>query len=352
MTKQLTLVRTSQSRLSEEIRERSAFGTAFCDHMLFAQYHKGSWCEPRIVPYGPLPLAPSISALHYGQSIFEGFKAHRIRDDGVALFRPRDNFLRLNRSANRLAMPEVPESLFIEGVTELVRVDRDWVPHREGGALYVRPVYFAVDEALVVRPANNYCFVVFTCPVGDYFGEPLRLVVEERYVRAFPGGTGDVKPAGNYAGSLIAACRAQEQGYHNVVWLDGLERRFVEESGLMNIFFVIAGEAITPALSGTILPGVIRDSVLVLLREIGIKTVERPIPIDEIFEAHAKGTLTEAFAVGTAATVAPIERIRYRDKEIQFAVEHQDTVATKVRRRFQAIRTGHEPDTHQWLMRI
>lgn len=352
MTKPITLVRASQSRLSEEIREGSPFGTVFSDHMLFAEYHNGAWCEPRIVPYGPLPLAPSISALHYGQSIFEGFKAHRFPDDGMALFRPRDNFLRLNRSANRLAMPEVPESLFVEGIAELVRVDRDWAPHREGGALYVRPVYFAVDEALVVRPAKNYCFVVFTCPVGDYFGEPLRLVVEERYVRAFPGGTGDVKPAGNYGGSLLAACRAQEQGFHNVVWLDGLEHRFVEESGLMNIFFVIAGVAITPALSGTILPGVVRDSVLVLLGDMRIETAERPVPIGELVEADAKGALTEAFAVGTAATVAPIERIQYRDKEIQFDVEQQDSIATKVRQRLAAIRTGREPDTHQWLVRV
>ena len=352
MSKPITLVRVSQSRLTEEVREKSVFGTAFSDHMLFAQYHNGGWCEPQIVPYGPIPLAPSISALHYGQSLFEGFKAHRIPDDGVALFRPRDNFVRLNRSAKRLAMPEVPESIFIEGIAELVRVDRDWVPHKDGGALYARPVYFAVDEALVVRPAQNYCFIVFTSPVGDYFGEPLKLVVEEQYVRAFPGGTGDIKPAGNYGGSLLASCRAQEQGFHNVIWLDGLERRLVEESGLMNIFFVIDSAAVTPALSGTILPGVVRDSVLVLLREMGIKTVERPISIDEVFGAHAKGILTEAFAVGTAATVAPIERIRYREKDIQFPLGLQGSVAIKVRQRLVAIRTGHEPDKHEWLMPV
>ena len=352
MTKPIPLVRASHSRLSEEIREKSPFGTVFSDHMLLAEYRDGNWKDPRIVPYGPLTLAPSISALHYGQSIFDGFKAHRVPDDGVALFRPWNNFLRLNRSAKRLAMPEVRESLFIDGIAELVRIDRDWVPQREGGALYVRPVYFAVDEALVVRPAHNYCFVVFTSPVGDYFGEPLRLIVEERFVRAFPGGTGDVKPAGNYAGSMIASFQAQEQGYHNVIWLDGVEHRFVEESGLMNIFFVISGVVVTPALSGTILPGVVRDSILVLLREMGVETVERPIPIDEVFAAHSKGVLTEAFAVGTAATIAPIERIRYRDQEIQFSTGSQGALGTKARKQFEAIRTGREPDKHGWLMPV
>lgn len=343
---------TSKSRLSEEVRENSEFGTVFSDHMLVADYEGGKWGEPEIIPYGPMPLPPSISALHYGQSIFEGFKAYRTADGGVALFRPRDNQARLNRSAARMAMPEVPASLFLEGVTELVRLDRDWTPRRAGAALYVRPVYFAVDEALFVRPAKHYRLVVLTSPVGPYFSQPLRLLAEEHYVRAFPGGTGDVKPAGNYAGSLLAARLAQERGYHNVLWLDALEHRFVEECGVMNIFFVIEGVAITPPLSGTILSGVTRDSVLTLLVEMGIDVKERPIPIEEVLSAHGAGHLTEAFGTGTAAIVAPIESISYHEREIQLPIQQQGLIGEKVRARLQAIQTGREPDRHGWLMRL
>jgi len=343
---------TSKSRLSEEVRENSEFGTVFSDHMLVADYQGGRWGEPEIIPYGPMPLPPSISALHYGQSIFEGFKAYRTADGGVALFRPRDNQARLNRSAARMAMPEVPASLFLEVVTELVRFVRDCTAHREGAALYVRPVYFAVDEALFVRPAKHYRLVVLTSPVGPYFSQPLRLLAEEHYVRAFPGGTGDVKPAGNYAGSLLAARLAQERGYHNVLWLDAFEHRFVEECGVMNIFFVIEGVAITPPLSGTILSGVTRDSVLTLLVEMGIEVKERPIPIEEVLSAHGAGHLTEAFGTGTAAIVAPIESISYHEREIQLPIQQQGLIGEKVRARLQAIQTGREPDRHGWLMRL
>src|SRR5205814_136454 len=238
---------------------------------------------------------------------------------GVALFRPRENFCRLNRSATRLAMPGIPEPLFLEGVKELVRLDRDWVPHREGGSLYVRPTYFGVDDTLLVRPANRFRLIVMTSPVGPYFAQPIRLLAEERFVRAFPGGTGDSKAAGNYAGGLLAARLAQEKGFHNVLWLDGVERRFVEESGVMNVFFVLEGKAITPPLTGTILPGVTRDSALTLLREMGISAEERQISIDELLSAHTAGKLTEAFGAGTAAIVAPIACIRYRDRDLQFS---------------------------------
>jgi branched-chain amino acid aminotransferase len=348
----IAIHRTSKPRLSEQVRENAQFGAVFSDHMFVADYENGRWGEPQIVPYGPMPLPPSLSALHYGQAIFEGFKAYRTVDGGIAVFRPRDNHARLNRSAARLCMPEVPGSLFLEGVAELIRLDRDWIPHREGGALYVRPVYFATDEALGVRPAKSYRLVVLTCPVGPYFGEPIRLLAEEHYVRAFPGGTGDVKPAGNYAGSLLAAGLARERGFHNVLWLDALEHRFVEECGVMNIFFVIRGVATTPLLTGTILPGVIRDSVLTLLSESGVEVKEGPIAMDEVVATHAAGDLTEAFGVGTAATVAPIERIRYREREIQLLVERQGSIAEKVRSRLEAVQTGREADKHGWLVRL
>src|SRR6266581_3170990 len=205
MSTPIAITRVSQSRLTEALRENSEFGCTFSDHMFVADWEAGSWKHPQIVPFGPISFSPALTPFHYGQAIFEGFKAHRTANGGGALFRPRENFVRLNRSAARLAMPEIPESLFLEGVTELVRLDRDWIPHREGGALYVRPTYFGIDDTLLVRPANRFRLIVMTCPVGPYFAQPIRLLAEERYVRAFPGGTGDSKAAGNYAGGLLAA---------------------------------------------------------------------------------------------------------------------------------------------------
>src|SRR5258708_5434465 len=318
MSTAIAITRISQSRLTEALRENSEFGATFSDHMLVADWEAGSWKPAQIVPFGPLSFSPALTPFHYGQAIFEGFKAHRTTDGGVALFRPRENFVRMNRSAARLAMPELPESLFLDGVTQLVRLDRDWVPHREGGALYVRPVYFGVDDTLLVRPANRFRFIIMTCPVGPYFAQPIRLLAEERFVRAFPGGTGDSKAAGNYAGGLLAARLAQEKGFHNVLWLDGVERRYVEESGVMNVFFVLDGKAITPPLGGTILRGVTRDSSLTLLRDLGISVEERQISIDEILSAHTAGKLTEAFGAGTAAIVPPIPSTRHPDRDLQF----------------------------------
>jgi branched-chain amino acid aminotransferase len=352
MSTAIPVTRVSQSRLTEALRENSEFGATFSDHMFVADWEAGAWKQPQIVPFGPISFSPALTPFHYGQAIFEGFKAHRLPNGSVALFRPRENFARLNRSAARLAMPEIPESLFIEGVKELVRLDRDWIPHREGGALYVRPTYFGIDDTLLVRPANRFRLIVMTCPVGPYFAQPIRLLAEERFVRAFPGGTGDSKAAGNYAGGLLAARLAQEKGFHNVLWLDGVERRYVEESGVMNVFFVLDGKAITPPLGGTILPGVTRNSALTLLREMGIPAEERQITIDEIVSAHAAGKLTEAFGAGTAAIVAPIACIRYRERDLQFPAVTDSSVAARLRSRLVAIQTGREPDTHNWLLPV
>jgi branched-chain amino acid aminotransferase len=352
MLRTLSITRTQESRLSEELRETAEFGCVFSDHMLLAEYEDGKWTEPRIVPYGPMPFSPSMSVFHYGQSVFEGFKAHRTPDGGIALFRHRDNYARLNRSAARLAMPEVPEEMFFDGIAELVRLDREWAPHRDGGALYVRPLYFGIDETLFVRPARRYRLVVFTCPVGPYFSHPIRLLAEEHFVRAAPGGTGDVKASGNYAGGLLAARLAQDHGFHNVLWLDSTSHSFVEEVGVMNVFFVSGGVAITPPLAGTILPGVTRDSVITLLREIDVPVQEKRISIDEVFEAAATGRLTEAFGAGTAAIVAPIQSISYRGREITLPPDHKESVGSSIRERLQAIQTGRETDTHGWLTRL
>jgi branched-chain amino acid aminotransferase len=350
-TTTIPIARVCHSRLTEALRENSEFGATFSDHMFVADWEGGAWKRPEIVPFAPISFSPALTPFHYGQAIFEGFKAHRT-PNGLAIFRPRENFVRMNRSAARLAMPEIPESLFLDGVAELVRIDRDWVPHREGGALYIRPTYFGIDDTLLVRPANRFRLIVMTCPVGPYFAQPIRLLAEERYVRAFPGGTGDSKAAGNYAGGLLAARLAQEEGFHNVLWLDGVRHNYVEESGVMNVFFVNDGEAITPPLEGTILPGVTRDSALILLREMGIPTQARKISIDEILASHASGKLTEAFGVGTAAIVAPIACIQYRDKTLQFPSVTDSSVAARLRSQLVAIQTGREPDQHNWLFPV
>lgn len=351
-TTTIPIHRVPHSRLTEDLRENSPFGTNYSDHMFVLDYCDSQWKDPRIVPFGPFELSPAATALHYGQSLFEGFKAHTTADGRIALFRPMANHARLNRTAARLAMPEVPEDLFREGLLELIRADKDWVPRKEGGSLYVRPVYFGMDDSLMVRPASRYRLIIFTAPGGPYFAQPIRLLAEETYVRAFPGGTGDAKTAGNYGGGLLAAKNAQAKGYHNVMWLDGKDRRFIEESGVMNIMFVINGTAITPPLSGTILPGVTRDSVLTLLKDSGRKLEERPISVDEVVAAHANCTLEEAFGIGTAAIIAPIACIGYKGKDMEIATGNPNGTAHFLRSTLSAIQTGKAPDPHNWLLHV
>lgn len=352
MPETIPVTRISQSRLTEDLSENSPFGTNYSDHMFVADFTNGKWIDARVVPFGPMPLSPALTALHYGQSLFEGFKAHRAADGRVLVFRPMANHARLNRTAARLSMAEVPAELFKEGLLELLRADRDWVPHREGGSLYIRPVYFGTDDSLMVRPASCYRLVIFTSPGGPYFSQPIRLLAEEVYVRAAQGGTGDAKTAGNYGGGLLAAKLAQGKGYHNVMWLDGKERRYIEESGVMNIMFVIDGVAITPPLGGTILPGVTRDSVLTLLRDAKQPVEERPISVEEILEAHAAGKLQEAFGIGTAAIIAPIAAIGYRGKDYEIPTGVDGSLSQKIKKQLVAIQTGKEPDTRNWLLTV
>jgi branched-chain amino acid aminotransferase len=329
------------------------FSSVFSDHMFVAEYHDGAWCQAAIRAYGPLALMPSISALQYAVSVFEGLKAHRMPSGEVALFRPRENARRLNRSAARLAMPEVPEELFLEGLRRLVGLDQKWVPGGDAGALYVRPCYFSVDESVRPKPAERYLFVIFTFPFSAYFPAPVDVLVTERYVRAFPGGTGDVKPAGNYAPALLADKDAREAGLGTVLWLDARERRYVEECGVMNVFFVLADRGgprvVTPELSGTILPGVTRDSVLTLLRETGVAVEERRLSIDDVLAAHGQGTLLECFGTGTAATVSHVRRIRYRDADYELPPVETRAIGPAVREQLVTIATGRAPDRHGWL---
>ena len=353
---QFRIDRVRQSRATRVDFASIPFSSVFSDHMLVAEYADSIWKNPAIQPYGALPLPPNISALQYGISIFEGLKAHRATDDRILLFRPEENARRLNRSAARLAMPAVPETMFIDGLCELLRLDKAWIPPAGAGALYIRPCLFSVDGSVRVKPPDRVLFVIFTFPFANYYAAPVDVFVTEQYVRAFPGGTGDVKPGGNYAPCLVADQQAQELGYGTVMWLDGLERKYVEECGVMNVFFVVqrdaAKQVVTPELSGTILPGVTRDTTIQLLRDMGIEIEERRIAIDEVFAWHRDGKLLECFGTGTAATVSHITRIRYRGDDIALPPIEQRNVGPAVRERLIATATGEAADTHRWVYEV
>jgi branched-chain amino acid aminotransferase len=325
------------------------FGSVFSEHMFTAQFKDGRWSEGLIQPYGPIFLAPSISALHYGISVFEGLKAHKSPSGQLLLFRPRENARRFQRSAARLAMPEVPESLFLEGVRELVRLDHSWIPPAGAGSLYIRPVLFSTEPTIRIKPAAECQFVILTFPFGSYFSAPVDVLVCERYARAFPGGTGDVKPAGNYAAGLAADQEAHEAGCGAVLWLDAQERRYVEECGVMNVFFVIGEEVVTPALSGTILPGITRDSVITLLSDMGYRVREERITIQDVVLLHKRGQLRECFGTGTAATVTHVSRIRYRDGIIELPRVDERTVGPIVREKLLGVMTSCQPDPYGWV---
>jgi branched-chain amino acid aminotransferase len=352
LTSSIRIDGVANSRVLEVDFATVPFSSVFSDHMFTAEFQDGRWSDGLIQPYGPISVAPSVSALHYGISAFEGMKAHKSADGRPLLFRPRENARRLQRSAARLAMPTVPESLFLEGLRELVRLDEAWIPPAEVGALYIRPILFSVDPSIRVKPADQCQFLILTFPFGAYFSAPVDVVVCERFVRAFPGGTGDTKPAGNYAAGLLADQEAREAGFTSVMWLDAQEHRYVEECGVMNVFFVVGEDVVTPRLSGTILPGITRDSVITLLRDIGYRVREERIAIDEVFRSHDRGELRECFGTGTAATVSHVSRIRRKDRTIELPPVEQRKVGPLIREKLLGIMTGRQPDRHGWVERI
>lgn len=348
----IRLERVRKSRLGDVDLAAVPFSSVFSDHMFTAEFKDGGWSNGLIQPYASIPLSPSISALHYGISVFEGMKAHKSPDGRPLLFRPQENARRLQRSAARLAMPPVPEELFLEGLRELVRLDEAWIPSADAGALYIRPILFSTDPSIRVKPADQYQFVILTFPFGAYFSAPVDVLVCERYARAFSGGTGDTKPAGNYAAALLPEKEAREAGLSSVMWLDAQEHRYVEECGVMNIFFVIGEEVVTPSLSGTILPGITRDSVITLLRDMGYTVREERIAIDDVLRSHERGNLRECFGTGTAATVSHIRRIRYRDQTVELPPIEERKVAPLVREKLVGIMTGRQPDPRGWVERL
>jgi branched-chain amino acid aminotransferase len=295
-----------------------SFGKTFTDHMFVMDYNpEKGWHDPRIVPYGPLSLDPSTCVLHYGQGIFEGLKAYYTAKGDIALFRPRKNIERMNNSCERMCIPKLDEDLIVEAIKTLVRLEKDWVPKAPGTSLYIRPFIIATDPFLGVHPSHTYKFLIILAPSGAYYPggiNPVKIYVEDKYVRAAQGGTGYAKTMANYAISLKAQEEAEKKGYVQVLWLDGIKRKYVEEVGAMNVFFKVNGEVITPALNGTILPGITRDSVIAMLKHMNIPVSERLITIDELVHAAEEGTMEEAFGTGTAAVISPIGELNYKDK--------------------------------------
>lgn len=328
------------------------FGKHFADHMLLVEWHEGKgWVDARIVPYGPLPLDPAASVLHYGQAMFEGLKAYRLVDGQVALFRPDRNARRMATGAERLSMPAIDETLFVQGIAQLVALDRDWVPSAPGTALYIRPTLIATEPFLGVRASKSYLFYVITGPVGAYYAgglKPVRIWVERERVRAVRGGIGAAKAAANYVASLRVAEEARERGCDQVLWLDAIDHEYVEEVGTMNLAVVIDGTIITPALGGSILPGTTREALLTLARDWGLPVEERPLSITELRQAHAKGTLQEVFGMGTAAVVSVVGTLVDPDGDLVINGGEPGPIAQRLYDGLTRIQYGIDPDPRGW----
>ncbi|MCU0420581.1 MAG: branched-chain amino acid aminotransferase [Cyclobacteriaceae bacterium] len=340
------------SRLANTDFSNLPFGKVFADHMFLADYRDGEWKNFRIVPYGKIPISPATPALHYGQSIFEGMKGFAGVNGDVLLFRPLDNLRRLNISAERMCMPLLPEDIFMEALTALVNLDRQWVPQVAGGSLYIRPFMFSADEYIGIRPSQDFTFMIINCPVGPYYSTPVRVKIETHYTRAVAGGTGFAKAGGNYGGAIYPAKLAQDKGYHQLIWTDGKNHEYIEESGTMNVMFVVDEVLVTPALSDSILAGITRDSVLALARHWGMKVEERKISVAELVNALEQGRVQEAFGAGTAATIAPIELIGHQGKDYPLPPVGERKFSNKVYNELDLIKRGHTADPFHWVVKI
>ncbi|HZH64934.1 MAG TPA: branched-chain amino acid aminotransferase [Flavisolibacter sp.] len=351
-TMDITINRAEQSKLKDINLENLPFGKYFTDHMLEADYEGGEWKNVEIKPYQPLLLSPSLAALHYGQAIFEGIKAYKNADGDAFIFRPYDNFRRFNISAERMQMPAVPEDVFMEGMKQLVALDKAWIPSQADHSLYIRPFMFSSDELIGVRPSDTYKFLNILSPTGPYYVAPMRIYVEEQYVRAVPGGIGYAKAAGNYGAAMYATAQAKKKGYDQVLWTDAFEHKYVQEIGTMNVIFIIGDKAVTPDLgAGTILAGVTRNSALTLLQEAGFTIEERALSIDEIIDAYKSGILHEVFGTGTAATISYIKELRYKDFVMNFDTDKWRTAPT-IKNWLTDIREGRREDKYGWMVKV
>jgi len=328
------------------------FGKVYSDHMLMADYVDGNWTNSSIIPYEKLRISPGNFTLQYGQSVFEGLKAYKGDNGEVLVFRPYDNHIRLNISARRLCMPEIPKEIFIDGLRELLKLDREWVPASETASLYIRPFIFATDEYIGIKPSDTYKFIIFTCPVGSYYKEALKVKVEQKYVRAAAGGTGYAKVSGNYAASLLPAQEAMKQGYQQLIWTDSKDHERIEESGTMNLMFIINDTIITPRIGDTILKGITRDSVLTIARDWGVKVEERDITVTEVIESIRNGQMTEAFGTGTAATITHIKAIGFNGIDYNLPDVPADSLSNKILEYLHAMHRGRTEDKFNWLLHI
>ncbi|NEU32325.1 branched-chain amino acid aminotransferase [bacterium LRH843] len=333
-----------------------AFGTHFTDHMLVMDYTLGEgWKNPRIVPYEPITLDPAAMIFHYGQTVFEGLKAYRTEDNRILLFRPEKNFERLNRSSERLSIPAIHEEEALNFLKELLSVEKDWVPAEEGTSLYIRPFIIATEPNLSVAPSTTYTFLVILSPVGSYYGNgihPVSIYVEDKFTRAVRGGTGTAKTAGNYAAAHKAQEKATEKGHAQVLWLDGIEKKYIEEVGSMNVFFKMNGEIVTPELNGSILEGITRMSIIELLKDWGIQVSERKLSMEELYEAHEKGELEEAFGTGTAAVISPIGELTWKDRTISINDGQTGELSKKLYETLTGIQTGKIADPFNWTVEV
>ena len=350
MNYNISITTTTKSKIDQLDFNNIPLGTSFTDHMFVCDYEHGEWINPRIEPLRPIPTHPAAMALHYGQAIFEGMKAYKNPEGTPMLFRPELNASRLNKSADRMGMPLIPEDLFVEGLKELVALDQAWIPPQQGSALYLRPFMYATEAFIGMRAATSYKFVIMASPSGPYFSKRIRLWAEKQFIRAAEGGTGEAKAAGNYAAAIRPTELAKDKGYDQVLWLDAAEHKYIQEVGTMNIFFKIDGEFITPELDGSVLHGITRLSVIELLKSMGFEVTERRISIDEIREASQNGTLEEAFGTGTAVGIAYIQEIGLENETIH--VSNESPVAIEVNDTLNAIKIGKLEDTFSWMTKV
>lgn len=344
--------KTESSRLNQFDPENIQFGKLYSDHMLVAYYENGEWGVPEIMPYQNLSLSPATTFIHYGQAIFEGIKAYKNQEGEATIFRPYDNFKRFNRSAHRIGMPDVPEHIFMDGMRTLIDLDKEWIPGLDKTSLYIRPFMMAVDDFIGIKPTEKFMFMIITSPAGPYYANPVSIYVHDKYVRAFPGGIGYTKAAGNYGASMFPMTEVRKMGYDQILWMDGIEHKYVQEIGTMNVFFMIDDVVITPELSDTILAGVTRDSVITLLRDNGYTVEERPLSIDEIAAAYRAGKLQEAFGTGTAASIAPIKDLTYQDERMELPAVDTWKVAPWLRAELNNIRYGRVEDPYNWVEKL
>ena len=349
-TLSIKINKVETSRIGQVDWDNLQFGKVFSDHMLVMEYANGEWKQPEIMPFGALNLHPATSAIHYGQSIFEGMKASKDENGTILVFRPDLNAKRFVESCDRMCMQRIDENLFVELIKRVVDVDREWVPSRDGYSLYIRPYMFATDDFIGIKPSETYKFIIFTCPVGAYYSEPVRVKIEEKYTRAAEGGVGRAKTAGNYAASLYPAKLAQAQGFHQLIWTDAREHKYIEESGTMNILFEIDGKLISPSEnSDTILRGVTKRSVLEVAEHWGITVEERQVTVEEVIQAAREGRLTDAFGAGTAATIAQVAAIGFRDELFELPPVENRSLSNKIKNYLNDLKAGRVADEFGWL---